>query len=167
MSGAFEFTPEKRREFEEILKRYPVKRAALLPTLYLAQAQNGYISPEAEVYVGKLLDVPLVDVREVLTFYTLFHRRPPGRHHIRVCTSLSCWIRGSDAIKAHLESELGVASGGVTEDGTFSWEAVPDCLGACELAPMMQVDDDYQGNLTSAQLDQVLAALLEDEKEHP
>jgi NADH-quinone oxidoreductase subunit E len=153
----FEFTPENQEQFLEILNRYPRKRAAMLPTLHLAHQQQGFITPEVEQYVGRILEVPLVDVREILTFYTLFFRRPMGRHHIRLCMSISCWIRGASQIKDHLDRTMGVPSGEITPDGSFSWEAVPDCLGACELAPMMQLDKDYHGNLTPDKVEHILA----------
>ena len=159
MSSHFEFSAANQQIFGKILQRYPVKRAALLPTLRLVQEQNGFIPPEAEVYVAQLLDIPLVDVREVLSFYSLFHRRQPGRHHIRVCCSLSCWLRGSSRILSHLTQKLGVESGKTTPDGSFSWEAVADCMGACEIAPMLQLDEDYHGNLTPAELDRILESL--------
>ncbi len=156
MSESFEFTRENLAEFEDILRRYPVKRAALLPTLHLVQEQHGWVPAEAESYVSRLLDVPVVDVREVLTFYSLYHRRQPGRHHIRVCMSLSCWLRGATRLKKHLGEKLGVPSGGVSEGGAFSWEAVADCMGACEIAPMVQLDKDYHGNLSNEDLDRLL-----------
>ena len=90
----FEFTSENLQHFQDIVKRYPQKRAALLPALHLAQEQNGYITPGIETYVGKLLDVPEVDVHEVVTFYTLYFQKPMGRHHIRVCMSISCMLGG-------------------------------------------------------------------------
>ncbi len=156
MSSSFEFTSENQDRFSQILSRYPYKRAAMLPTLHLAHQQNGYISPEVEQYVAGLLEVSLVDVREILTFYTLFFQRPMGRHHIRLCKSISCWIRKADRIEEYLVERLGVASGEITKNGNFSWEAVPDCLGACELAPMMQMDKDYHGPLTPDKVDQIL-----------
>lgn len=156
MSSAFQFTPENQKRFQQILSRYPQKRAAMLPALHLAHQQNGYISPEVEEYVAELLEVPLVDVHEVLTFYTLYFRRPMGKHHIRLCMSISCWIRKSGRIKEYLKEKLGVESGEITPDGTVSWEAVPDCLGACEMAPMMQLDKDYCGPLDTQTIDEIL-----------
>ncbi len=158
MSSSFEFSAENQERFQQILSRYPKKRAAMLPALHLGHEQQGYISPEVEEYVAQLLEVPLVDVHEVLTFYTLYLQRPMGRHHIRLCMSISCWIRGCDEIRDHLRGKMGVESGSITENGTFSWEAVPDCLGACELAPMMQLDKDYHGPLTPEKVDKILEA---------
>ncbi len=156
-SAEFEYTAENLGRFQDILKRYPQKRAALLPALHLAQEQHGYISPAVESYVGRLLEVPEVDVHEVVTFYTLYFQKPMGRHHIRVCMSISCTLCGCEAIRDHLGKRLGVASGGVTDDGKFSWEAIPDCLGACELAPMLQLDGEFYGNLTAEKVDQLLS----------
>lgn len=156
MSEEFSFTPENEREFEDILARYPNKRAAMLPTLHLAQEQNGFISEQVEKYVAEILEVPIVDVREILTFYSLFHRRAPGKHHIRVCMSLSCWIRGSEKIKACLEQHLGPSASGESEGAAYSWEPVPDCMGACEIAPMIQLDKDYFGNLTPQGVEDLL-----------
>jgi NADH-quinone oxidoreductase E subunit len=156
MSSHFEFNPQNQKTFESILQKYPNKRAAMLPTLHLAQQQEGFITPEVEEAVAQLLDVPIVDVREVTSFYSLFSQKPLGRHHIRVCTSLSCWIRGCDGVGQHLRDRLGVEGGGVTPDGEFSWEPIPDCLGACELAPMMQLDGYFEGNLTPERIDEIL-----------
>ena len=166
MSSPFEFTSENQERFQQILARYPNKRAAMLPTLHLAHEQQGYITPEVEEVVAELLEVPLVAVHEVLTFYTLYFRQPMGRHHLRLCMSISCWLRGSDRIKEHLKNKMGVKSGAITEDGSFSWKAVPDCLGACEMAPMMQVDRDYHGPLTPERVDQILE-MTEQGKEPP
>lgn len=115
----------------------------------------GYISPAVEIYVAELLELPVVEVHEVVTFYTLYKQRLMGRHHIRLCNNLSCWIRGSESIQAHLRARLGVGAGETSPDGKFSWEAV-ECMGACELAPMMQVDDDYHGNLSAQKVDALL-----------
>jgi NADH-quinone oxidoreductase E subunit len=155
--SVFKFTPENLAEYKAIVRRYPQQRAALLPTLHLAQSQRGFISPDVEAYVADLLEIPIVDVREVVSFYSLFFKRPMGRHHIRVCTSISCMLGDCAAIKEHLRQKLGIPPGEVTGDGRFSWEAVPDCLGACELAPMMQVDGEFYGNLNPQKVDEILA----------
>jgi len=156
MSTTFEFTSDNQKIFQTILKKYPKKRAAMLPTLHLAQHQQGYISPDVEEYVAELLEVPVVDVHEVITFYSLFSQKPMGKHHIRVCNSLACWIRGCDQVKEYLREKLGVEDGEISEDGDFSWESVPDCLGACEMAPMLQVDGYFEGNLTRDKIDEVI-----------
>jgi len=162
MSEGFTFTPENQKRFREILPAYPSRRAAMLPTLHLVLEQHGFIPPEAEPYVAELLEVPLVDVREVVSFYSLFIQERQGRHHLKVCCSLSCWLRGSDEVRAFLRENLGIPEGAVTEDGRFSWEAVPDCLGACELAPMAQVDERFEGFLTRERLEKLLQSLREE-----
>ncbi|MGH9340396.1 MAG: NADH-quinone oxidoreductase subunit NuoE [Acidobacteriota bacterium] len=159
MTEKFQLTSQNQKLFAEILKRYPNKRAAMLPTLHLVHQQQGYISQEAEEFVSQSLEVPIVDVREVTTFYTLYFKRPMGRHHIRLCMSISCWIRGADQIKAYMQEKLGVQDGQITEDGRVSWEAVPDCLGACEYAPMLQLDGYYQHELTPERVDEILEEL--------
>jgi len=156
MSTTFEFTSENQKIFETILQKYPEKRAAMLPTLHLAQHQLGHISPEVEEYVARLLEVPVVDVHEVITFYSLFTQEPLGKHHIKVCNSLACWVRGSDGVKEYLREKLEIEDGETTEDGAFSWESIPDCLGACELAPMLQLDDYFEGNLTRDKIDAII-----------
>jgi len=156
LSENFEFTPENLARCRDYISRYPVKRAAMLPVLHVAQEQNGYVSQQVEAQVARLLEVPEVEVHQVVTFYTLFHRKQPGRHVIRLCMSPSCWLRGSEEIKGHLSQKLGVPSGGTTPDDRFTWEAVSDCLGACEMAPMMQLDKDYHGPLTPENVDELL-----------
>lgn len=156
MSSSFKFTPENQKEFTHILSLYPEKRAAMLPTLHLAHQQNGYISSEVEYYVADLLEISIVKVHEVTSFYTLFTERPMGHHHIRLCKSISCWICKADQIEEYLGEKLGISSGEITESGSFSWEAVPECLGACEMAPMMQLGKDYYGPLTPDKVDQIL-----------
>lgn len=153
---SFQFTEENQKRFEGILSRYPNKRAAMLPTLHLAQEQNGFISEEIEEFVANRLGLPIVDVREVLSFYTLYFKKQMGQHHIRLCMSISCWVRGCDEIREYLEQKLGVPPDSTTNDGRYSWEAVPDCLGACELAPMLQFDKYFEGNLTREKIDQLL-----------
>jgi len=153
---SFEFTRERRERLESLLRIYPTRRAALLPALHLVQEQLGYVSSEGEEHVAEILDLPVIDVHEVLTFYTLYRTRPMGRRHIRLCTSIACWVRGCRSLQSYLEEKLGVASGGTTADGEFSWEAVQQCMGACELAPMMQVGDDYHGPLDRSEVDRIL-----------
>jgi len=162
MSETFEFTVENRQEIDRILSRYPVKRAAMLPTLHLAQQQHGHITSVIEEHVARLLEVPVVDVREVISFYSLFTQKPLGNHHIRLCMSISCWVRGCDQIRDYLQEKLGVAPEHTTSDGNISWEAVPDCLGACELAPMLQLDGYFEGPLQESDVDQILSRCRSD-----
>lgn len=153
-----EFSKAVRKEAEAILRRYPTKQAAMLPILYLAERVFGNISPEVENYVGRFLEVPVVKVREVMTFYTLIPREPRGKHHIQVCHNLSCFLLGCDQMIRHLSEKLDIRPGETSADGKFTLSTV-ECLGACEMAPMLQLDDDYIGHLTVAKLDQILRDL--------
>jgi NADH-quinone oxidoreductase subunit E len=152
------FTADQLARVRELQARYPERRAALLPVLHLAQEAFGYISPEVEVYVAGLFELSPAHVHEVVTFYTLFHRQPVGRHVIAVCHNLSCWLRGAEDVIAYLQDRLGIAPGETTPDGRVTLQRV-ECLCACETAPMMQVDDAYVGDLTRARVDAVLEGL--------
>jgi NADH-quinone oxidoreductase subunit E len=146
------------RKVDGIVARYPEARAALLPVLWEVQRRHGWIAPEAEVWVADRLGTTPAHVHGAVTFYTMYKQRPLGRHHIQVCTTLSCMLRGSDELLAHLEARLGIAPGEVTEDGLFSLVRV-ECLGSCGTAPMFQLNDDYHEDLTIAKVDALLDSL--------
>jgi NADH-quinone oxidoreductase subunit E len=152
------FSPAQLARVRELQALYPERRAALLPVLHLAQETFGYISPAVEVYVAALFELSPAHVHEVVTFYTLFHREPVGRHIIAVCHNLSCWLRGAEDVIAYLQERLGIEAGETTPDGRVTLQRV-ECLCACETAPMMQVDDAYVGDLTRARIDTVLEGL--------
>ncbi|MFZ1059391.1 MAG: NAD(P)H-dependent oxidoreductase subunit E [Candidatus Rokuibacteriota bacterium] len=153
-----EFTPEQLAEVRRLQGLYPDRRAALLPVLQLAQEAFGHISLEAEEYVAGLFDLSPAHVHEVVTFYTLFFREPKGRHVISVCHNLTCHLLGATQVLAHLKGRLGVEVGGTTPDGRVTLLGV-ECLCACEMAPMLQVDDRYEGNLTREKVDRILEGL--------
>jgi len=153
-----EFTPEQLAEVRRLQGLYPDRRAALLPVLQLAQEAFGHISLEAEEYVAGLFDLSPAHVHEVVTFYTLFFRDPKGRHVMSVCHNLTCHLLGAQQVLAHLKERLGVEVGETTKDGRVTLLSV-ECLCACEMAPMLQVDDRYEGNLTAEKVDQILAGL--------
>jgi NADH-quinone oxidoreductase E subunit len=144
---SLQFSPENEAAFQRIVVRYPVKRAALLPTLWLAQEQWGYLSLEAMEYVAERLELKPAFVGSVASFYTMYYKRPMGRHHVQVCTNLSCALVGSDRIVDCLRNRLGIDVGETTADGKFSLSEV-ECLASCGTAPMMQINDDYWENLT-------------------
>ena len=151
-----EFNPENKKKLEKILTRYPTRRAAILPVLWLAQEQFGTISPEVMEYVGTLLDLPPVKVYEVVTFYTMFNQKPVGKYHFQVCRTLSCELCGKEEIVEYLKKKLGIKVGETTPDGRFTLSEV-ECLGSCGTAPMMQVSNkDFYENLTVAKIDQIL-----------
>lgn len=157
-AGRFAFPPETLARARELMASYPAPRAALLPVLRLAQEEFGWISPEVEEYVAELFGLAPAHVHEVVTFYHLFHQKPVGRHVLSVCHTLSCWLMGSEGIIASLKERLGIEEGETTPDGRVTLLRA-ECLCACELAPMMQVDDDYVGPLTREKVDQILERL--------
>ena len=134
------------REYEAIIARYPSKRAAIMPVLWLAQEKFGWLSVEAQQYVADLMGFPLAWVSGVASFYTMYYKKPVGRHHVQVCTNVSCLLRGADEIVDCIAERLGIGLGETTPDKRFTLDEV-ECLGSCGTAPMMQVNDDYHENL--------------------
>ena len=152
------YGPEFERKVDEAVARYPEPKAALLPVLWLVQRTKGWVDLEAEGWVARRLGVSPAHVHGSVTFYTMYKQRPSGRYHVQVCTTLSCMLRGSDELLAHLERKLGIKEGGTTPDGKFSLVRV-ECLGSCGTAPMFQLNDDYHENLTPDAADRLLDAL--------
>jgi len=153
-----EFSAEQLGEVRRLQGLYPDKRGALLPVLHLAQEVFGHVSLEVEEYVAGLFELSPAHVHEVVTFYTLFFQRPPGRHVVSVCHNLTCHLLGSKSIVEHLTRRLGVEVGETTADGRVTLLTV-ECLCACEQAPMMQVDERYEGLLTPEKVDRILEGL--------
>ena len=145
-------------EAQKILAKYDQKRAATLMLLHLAQDKVGYVTPDVEAWVSKLTEVPVVHVHGVVTFYSMYHQKPAGKHHIRYCTSTSCVLQGGEKLLCHLKNKLGIENHGVTKDGKFSLEEA-ECLCDCDAAPMMQVGDDYHIDLTEKKIDQIMDRL--------
>lgn len=144
----FAFTAENLAEAEKIIRRYPAGRqqSAVMPLLDLAQRQEGWVSLKAMHVVGEMLDMAPMRVYEVATFYTMFHLKPVGKHHVQVCTNLPCRLRGADEVVAACEQSLGIGLGETTADGKFSLAEV-ECLGACVNAPAAWIGDDYYEDL--------------------
>jgi NADH-quinone oxidoreductase E subunit len=139
--------PAAKAQLDEVRKRYPTAEAALLPALHIAQrAWDGWLPDEAIAAVAAELDLPTSTVYGVVTFYDLYHQKPVGRHRIRVCTNLPCQLRGCDEILETLHGELGVGEDEVTPDGRCSYIHF-ECLGSCDTAPMMMINDDYHEKL--------------------
>jgi NADH-quinone oxidoreductase subunit F len=151
-----QFTPERKARFDEVLKRYPVKRSAILPALFLAQDQVGYLSTEAIEYVASLLELTPAQVHDTATYYTMFRYKPQGKTHIEVCTNLSCALRGADELIASTCRKLGVREGQTSADGNFVVTRV-ECLAACGGAPAVQVNGEWLENAGEADIDRVLA----------
>lgn len=156
--ATIKFSEAQLAEVRRLQSLYPDKRGALLPVLHMAQETFGYISLEAEEYVASLFDLSPAHVHEVVTFYTLYFRERPGRHVVAVCHTLSCHMAGAPKIIAHLKQKLGIEPGETTADGRVTFLTV-ECLCACEAAPMAQVDDRYELNLTPEKIDRLLEGL--------
>lgn len=145
-------------EIREIIKRYPVKRSAILPALWVAQGENGYLNEAAMRSVAKLLEINPTQVYEVATFYTMYHLGPVGKYVIQVCRTLSCALCGALDIVDHLEKKLNIKAGETTADGQFTLKTV-ECLAACGAAPAMQINEAYYENLTRDKVDRILEDL--------
>ena len=144
-----------RSEAENIVARYEQKQAAMLPVLRLIQERFGHVSSEAEEWVAALLGIAPSHVHEVVTFYTLYHRQPVGTYHIQLCHNIACALRGAEGCLAALSERLGIAPGETTPDGRYTLSTV-ECLCACEVAPVMQVNDRYAGPVTPELIDTLL-----------
>jgi NADH-quinone oxidoreductase subunit E len=156
---AFALTAEQERQLQDIIARYPNKMAACIPTLHLCQEANeNWVSEEVIQFVAHKLDLSPSHVKGVVTFYTLFNQQKPGKHQVWVCRTLSCALRGSDAILHHCEKRLGVHVGETSKDGKVTLRTA-ECLASCGTAPMMQVDKKYYENLSIEQVDKILDEL--------
>ncbi len=140
----FAYTDERRARFDVIVRRYPPdrKRSAVLPALYLAQEQQGYITPAVMRYVAGLLDLTPAEVEDVTSYYSMFHTRPVGRYVLQVCRTLSCALQGAERVTEALAGTLGIAPGHTDPTGTFTLVEV-ECLGACDRAPVVMVNDGW------------------------
>ena len=145
-------------EAQKIVAKYDQKKAATLTLLHLAQDKVGHVTADVEAWVSKWVEVPVVHVHEVVTFYSMYHQKPAGKHHIRFCNTTSCVLMGSEKILGHLKKKLEIENGQTTKDGKVSLEEA-ECLCACEMAPMMQVDGKYYGDLTEKKMDEILGNL--------
>lgn len=150
------FTPELKSKADTIVARYETRRASILEILHLLQETYGHISLEAEEAVAQYLEIPAIDVREVMSFYTLFYDKPRAKTRFHVCRTLSCSLLGAKNMIRYLEERLGVKVGQITPDGQYSLDEV-ECLGACEMGPMMRVNDtEFTGPLTKEKINKIL-----------
>jgi NADH-quinone oxidoreductase subunit E len=148
-------------QFQNIVQRYPVRRSALIPILLTTQEEFGYVPPELIQDLAQFVDVPEIDVHEVITFYSMLRTRPVGKHHIQVCTNISCMLLGGEEIYSRISEKLGISEGELTQDGRFSLTEV-ECLGACCNAPAMQINYQYHEDLTIEKVDRILKELKEE-----
>ena len=146
-------------EYREILGRYPTRRAALMPTLWLAQREFGWLSDPVQTYVADLMELPLAWVTSVSSFYTMYWKEPVGRWHLQLCRNLPCQLKGASEIKTLVRDTLGIGNGETTADGRFSFEDV-ECLASCGTAPCMQISNGaYHENLDVEAVRALLARL--------
>lgn len=142
---------EFRLRLNDLVKKYPSKKSAVMPALYLAQEHLGWVSKEAITWVAEHLEIAPAHVESVATFYTMYYKRPVGKYHIQLCRTLSCMLCGAKELAAYLKERLKVNSNQVTEDGLWSWEEV-ECLGSCGTAPLIQLNAVFFENLTKETL---------------
>ncbi len=153
-------TAEAKAQIDDIVSRYPHKKAALLPALWVAQeAYGGHLTREAQAEIADYLDLPRAEVEGVATYYTMYNKEAVGKHHIEVCHNVSCMIFGADSLIHHIEDRLGIAAGETTADGVFTLNRA-ECLGACCNPVAIQVGGTYYENVrTPAQVDDLLTDL--------
>ncbi len=144
-----------KKEIKQEMKKYPEKKASLLPALHIAQKEKGWISEETMEEIAQNLDLEPIEVKEVVSFYTMFNMKPVGKYHLQVCTNLSCSLLNSRHLVNHLEKKLGIKTGETTDDKKFTLSTV-ECLGSCGTSPMMQVNDKFFENLTEKKIDTIL-----------
>ena len=150
------FTPATAARFDKLATIYPLKRSALVPMLLYAQDEIGYVSDAVVAEIAQRLDLLELDVRSVLSYYSMLRTVPAGKYNVQVCTNISCMLRGGYELLDHCKQKFGIGHKGVTPDGMFSLEEV-ECIGACCWAPAVQVNYDFHDDLTPAKLDAILA----------
>jgi NADH-quinone oxidoreductase subunit E len=146
------FSPELAARFDKLVNLYPLKRSALVPMLLYAQDEVGYVSDAVVTEIAERLDLLELDVRNVLSYYSMLRTKPAGKYNVQVCTNISCMLRGGYEILDHCKHTLGIGHKETTKDGLFSLEEV-ECIGACCWAPAIQINYDFHENLTPAKVD--------------
>ena len=149
------FSPEFESRFAEMLTHYPTKRSVLVPSLLYAQDEIGYLSDELIAELAERLELTELDVRNVISYYSMLTTKPRGKYNVQVCTNIACMLRGGEELLDHCKKKLGIGHKGTTADGLFSLEEV-ECIGACSWAPAIQVNYDFHENLTPEKIDKVL-----------
>ncbi len=160
------FSPEVEAEIDRHLAKYPVKRSAILPLMFIVQRERaGYLDPPGVAYLADRLGVRITDIWEVATFYSMINTEPVGRYHVQICKTLSCKIMGEPKITEHVCQKLGIRPGETTPDGRFTISLV-ECLGSCGTAPMLQIGFDYHENLTTEKVDELIDRCNSSEYQH-
>lgn len=165
--ASFAFSPETMEKVRWWMAKYPSERkaSAVIPIMWLVQKQEGWVSEPAITAMAELLGMPKIRVLEVATFYTMFHLAPVGKHHLQVCGTTPCMLRGAEDLKEVCKRRIG-AKHAPTKDGLFSWEEV-ECMGACANAPIVAIDDYYHEDLTPEALEALMDKLARGEKIEP
>jgi len=155
-----EFSPQLETKFTQLMGSYPPgrERAALIPMLLFAQDETGALTQEVIDEIAGRLQISALEIEEVISYYSMLTRTPRGKHHVQICTNVSCMLLGADQLFERAKKKLGVENHGVTADGEFSLEEV-ECLGACSWAPAMQVNYDYHLQVTPEKLDRLIDEL--------
>ena len=149
------FSDEFEARFAEMLGHYPTRRSVLVPTLLYAQDEAGYLSDQVIQEIAGRLELTELEVRNVISYYSMLTTKPRGKYNVQVCTNIACMLRGGEELFAHCRKKLGIDHKQTTADGTFTLEEV-ECIGACSWAPAIQVNYDFHENLTIDKLDQLL-----------
>ncbi|PYV04953.1 MAG: NADH-quinone oxidoreductase subunit NuoE [Acidobacteria bacterium] len=147
-----------RQKIDALIRKYPHPRSALIPALWLAQQEAGYLCPEAIRDVAEIFKLPTNEVYEVASFYTMLYKKPVGKYVIQVCTNISCLLCNCEEIMAHLENRLGIGPGETTSDKRFTLMET-ECLASCGTAPVAQINEDYYESLTPEKLDRILDSM--------
>jgi NADH-quinone oxidoreductase E subunit len=147
-----------KQRMRDLSARYPVARSAVMPALYIAQQEEGYITQAALQAVAEAIGMTVDDVESVATFYTMYFRQQPGKKVIKVCTSISCYLHNCDALVSHLEQRLGIKRGETTVDGNYTL-LTAECLASCGTAPVLQVNDEFVENVTLEMADTLIDEL--------
>ena len=143
------------RFFTEKMKEYPTQRSFLVPMLLYTQDELGYLGEDAVAYLAKKVNLSELEIRNVISYYSMLTTKPRGRYHVQVCTNISCMLRGAEEIFEHCQERLGIGNKETTADHQFSLEEV-ECIGACSWAPAMQVNYDFHEQLTVEKLDKII-----------
>lgn len=144
----------------DIRKCYATRRSAIMPALYLAQERYGFIDETAYQAISQILDVPEIWVFELASFYTLYNHKQTGKYHLQLCTNVPCMLCGAYDLMDHLQTRLGIKNGETSQDGLFTLTTV-ECIGSCDVAPAMMVNQTYHSNLSKAQVDKLIDQLTE------
>ena len=149
------FSEQLSKKFDKMVTNYPTKRSALVPMLLFAQDEVGHLSDAVIADIAKRVELTDLEVRNVISYYSLLHTKPMGKYHVQVCTNISCLLRGGEEVFEHCKQKLGIGHKQTQANGLFSLEEV-ECIGACSWAPAVQVNYDFHENLTPERMDKVL-----------